>query len=130
MEVGGEGTAVSKRIASSFVFATSNMREELARALVPLARVGLIDRIGSPVRRHLHVLFPQDELAERPIERENIDARTRSVNELRRRTIQYIACDELLRSRDEDVVDPCAVAGRAFLDGEDSAERTVYIGIR
>ncbi len=87
MEVGGECAAVSQRIASSFVLAAGDMREELARALMPLGGVGLVDGVGSAVRGHLHVFLPENELAERAIERENIDARARGINQLRRRTI-------------------------------------------
>src|SRR5271163_278701 len=67
MEVGGECSAVSKGIASPFIFATGNMRKKFARALVPLARIRLVDGIGTAVRGHLNVLFPQNEFAERSI---------------------------------------------------------------
>src|ERR1700733_5862661 len=87
MEVGGECAAVSQRIARSFVFATRDMRQELTRTLMPLARIGLVDGVNAPVRRHLHVFLPENEFAEASIEGENFDTRPRTINQLRRRTI-------------------------------------------
>src|ERR1700733_3527078 len=130
MEVGGERTRVSERVAGPFIFATGYMREELARALVPLARIGLVDCVGRTVGRRLHVFIPQNEFANRLIEREDIDAGTRGIHELRGRPIEHVARDNLLRSRGEDVLDLFALAGGTLLNGEDSAERTVYVGVR
>src|SRR5208282_6614403 len=106
------------------------MSEELARALVPLAGVGLVDGIHSPMRRHLHVFLPQNELAERSIEREDIDACACRVNQLRCRAIKNVSRDQLLTSRHEDVLDSMIMPVRALLDGEDCAQRTVHVDIR
>src|ERR1039458_290421 len=105
------------------------MRDELTRSVVPLAHVALIDRIGSPMRRHLHVLFPENELTASSIEREDIDAGAGAIHELRGRPAQDVSRDDLLTSGAEDVVDSGPVPGRALLDGEDGAERAVYVGV-
>src|SRR5208282_693922 len=106
------------------------MRDEFARSVVPLPHIALIDRIGCPTGRHLHVLFPEDELTASSIECEDIDAGAGAIHELRGRAVQDVSRDELLTSRNEDVVDTGPVSGRASLDREDGAERTVYVGIR
>ncbi len=106
------------------------MRDEFTRALVPLSHVALVHRVGAAMRRHLHVFLPQDKLAEAAIEREDIDAVASGVNELRAGTVEDVSRDDLRTSRTEEIFYAGAVFGRALFQGEDSAERSIYVGVR
>src|SRR5216683_5213969 len=130
MEIRGERATVSERVTAALVLAARDMRDEFARALVPLSDVALVHCVIAAMRRHLHVFLPQDELAETAIEGENIDAVAGSVDELRARAVQDISRDELRGSRPEEILYPAAVFGGPLLHREDCAERSVYVSVR
>src|SRR6266576_4062561 len=101
MKIRGERSAVSQRVTGALVLAAGEMRDEFARALVPLSDVALVNRVIAAMRRHLHVFLPQNKFAETAIEGENIDAVAGGVNKLRTRTVEDISRDELRGSRAE-----------------------------
>src|SRR5712692_2392812 len=130
MEIRGERAAVSKRVTGALVHPAGDLGEKFARSVVPLSRVALVHRVSAAMRRHLYVFFPEDEFAEAAVEREDIDAVARGVNQLRARAIQDVSRDDLRASRHEEILDAGAVALRTLLHGEDRAERSVYICVR
>lgn len=63
----------------------------LSGRLVPLVRVTLVDGVNLSSARDANVLVRQDELAERRVEREAVDAETRAQHKNRSGVVQSVA---------------------------------------